>query len=67
MGREDECLFKRGADRILLRCISTEESIQVMTEVHEGICGAHQLGIKMKWLIHRYGYYWPMILKECIE
>jgi hypothetical protein len=52
MGREDECLFKRGADRILLKCISIEESIQVMTEVHEGICGAHQLGIKMKWLIH---------------
>ena len=24
-------------------------------------------GIKMKWLIHRYGYYWPKILKDCIE
>ena len=67
MGRKDECLFKRGADGILLKCISTEESIQVMDEVHEGICGAHQSGIKMKWLIHRYGYYWPKILKECIE
>jgi hypothetical protein len=67
MGEEDECLFKRGADGILLKCISTEESIQVMAEVYEGICGAHQSGIKMKWLIHRYGYYWPKILKECIE
>jgi hypothetical protein len=38
---EDECLFKRGADRVLLKCISTEETIQVMAEVHEGICGAH--------------------------
>ncbi len=38
-----------------------------MDEVHEGICGAHQSGIKMKWLIHRYGYYWPKILKDCIE
>ena len=57
MGEEDECLFKCGADGILLKFISTEESIQVMAEVHEGICGAHQSGIKMKWLIHRYGYY----------
>jgi hypothetical protein len=57
MGKEDEFLFKRGADGILLKCISIEESIQVMAEVHEGICGAHQSGIKMKWLIHRYGYY----------
>lgn len=64
---EDKCLFKHGADGILLKCISTEEAIQVMDEVHEGICGAHQSGIKMKWLIHRYGYYWPKILKECIK
>ena len=49
---EDECLFKRGADGILLKCLSTKETIQVMVEVHEGICGAHQSGIKMKWLIH---------------
>jgi hypothetical protein len=45
---EDECLFKRGADGILLKCISTKETIQVMVEVREGICGAHQSGIKMK-------------------
>jgi hypothetical protein len=38
---EDECLFKQGADGILLKCISTEEAIQVMAEIHEGICGAH--------------------------
>ena len=38
---EDECLFKRGVDGLLLKCISTEEEIQVMAEVHEGICGAY--------------------------
>ena len=48
MGKEDECLFKRGVDRILLKCISTEKAIQVMAEVHKRICGAHQSGIKMK-------------------
>ena len=67
MGEEDECLFKRGDDGILLKCISTEESIKVMAEVHERIRGAHQSRIKMKWLVHRYRYYWPKILKECIE
>ena len=64
---EDECLFKRGADGILLKCISTKEAKQVMAEVYEGIWGAHQSEVKMKWLIHRYGYYWPKVLKECIE
>ena len=38
-----------------------------MGEVHEGICGAHQLAYKMKWIIHRTGYFWPMILEDCFE
>ncbi|BFG30771.1 hypothetical protein CerSpe_170450 [Prunus speciosa] len=38
-----------------------------MMEVHEGICGAHQAGIKMRWLLRRQGYYWPTILKDCID
>ena len=67
MIEEDECLFKCGDDGILLKCISTEEAIQGMAKVHEKICGAHQSGIKMKWLIYRYGYYWPKVLKEYIE
>ena len=32
-----------------------------MHKLHKGICGAHELSPKMKWLIHRYGYYWPTI------
>ena len=51
----------------MLKCISDDESKQILVEVHEGICGSHQLGIKMKWLIHRYGYYWPSVLKDCIK
>ncbi|CAL9004531.1 unnamed protein product [Prunus brigantina] len=27
----------------------------------------HQSGIKMRWLVRRHGYYWPSILKDCIE
>lgn len=41
--------------------------MQVMVEVHKGICGAHQVGTKMKWLLRRYNYYWPSILKDCIS
>ena len=52
---------------LLLKCVSKYESLQVLVEVHEGICGAHQSGVKMRWLIHRYGYFWPSILKDCIE
>nr|KYP43117.1 Gypsy retrotransposon integrase-like protein 1 [Cajanus cajan] len=38
-----------------------------MAEVHEGICGAHQEGEKMKWTLSRKGYYCPSMIKDCIE
>jgi len=30
-----------------------------MSEIHEGVCGAHQSAFKMKWMLRRNGYYWP--------
>ena len=54
----DEELFKKSiGDDTLLRCLGKIEAMRVMTEVHGGICGAHQAGIKMKWLLRRHGYY----------
>ncbi|XP_059627051.1 uncharacterized protein LOC132269832 [Cornus florida] len=64
----DGDLYRKGLeDGLLLQCISKEESLQVMAEVHEGSCGAHQAGIKMRWLIRRYGYYWLRMSKGCID
>ncbi|CAL8993116.1 unnamed protein product [Prunus brigantina] len=43
-------LYRKGSDGLLLLCPSTKEIEVIMTESHEGICGAHQSGIKMRWL-----------------
>ena len=59
-------LFKRSQEGLLLKCVNDIEVRKIMHEVHEGICGAHKLGPKMIWLIHRYRYYWPTILADCI-
>lgn len=41
-------LFRKSPnDDLLLRCLGEDEAKLVMAEVHEGICGAHQAGIKM--------------------
>jgi hypothetical protein len=66
MGEPKDVLYKRGAEG-LLKCVSKYESLQVLAEVHESICGAHQSGVKMRWLIHRYEYFWPSVLKDYIE
>ncbi|CAL8992966.1 unnamed protein product [Prunus brigantina] len=60
-------LYRKGSDGLLLLCPSTEEIKVIVAESHEGVCGAHQSGIKMRWLVRRHGYYWPSILKDCVE
>ncbi|CAL9012730.1 unnamed protein product [Prunus brigantina] len=60
-------LVRKGKDEVLLRCLGKKESMKIMGETHEGICGAHQGGRKMCWLIRRYGYFWPTMMKDCID
>ncbi|XP_062013819.1 uncharacterized protein LOC133730203 [Rosa rugosa] len=62
-----EAVYRKSSDDLLLLCIGGQETLEVMRDVHEGICGAHQAGIKMRWLIRRHRFYWPTILKDCIE
>ncbi|GKV33998.1 hypothetical protein SLEP1_g42429 [Rubroshorea leprosula] len=57
---------ERGNDELLLRCLGPNESFQMLSDVHDGICGAHQARIKMRWLIRRHGFFWPSVLKDCI-
>ncbi|XP_058202628.1 uncharacterized protein LOC131317065 [Rhododendron vialii] len=63
----DDLYKKSLEDDLLLKCLDRVETLRVMGEVHEGVCGAHQSGVKMRWLIRRYGYYWPRIHEDCIR
>ncbi|KAM0971015.1 hypothetical protein ACFX2A_019307 [Malus domestica] len=60
-------LYRKGEDGLLLLCLGPQEATQAITEVHEGICEAHQSGCKMRWLLCQHGYFWPSVLKDCIE
>ncbi|XP_058784569.1 uncharacterized protein LOC131659384 [Vicia villosa] len=64
MGNE---LFKKTLEGILLKCLGENEGYLALYNVHSGKCGAHQAGHKMKWLLFRYGMYWPTMLNDCIE
>jgi hypothetical protein len=39
----------------------------VMGKVHEGICGTHQSAHKIKWMLHRAGFYWPTMISDCFR
>jgi len=50
-------LYRRSYDSILLRCLSNSEAQEVLKEAHDGICGAHQPGPKLKDRLHILDYY----------
>ena len=62
----EEELYRKGFDGPLLKCLSFSDNMEVMKQVHEGVCGAYQSKVKMRWLIRRHGYFWPTILKDYI-
>ncbi|XP_012856977.1 PREDICTED: uncharacterized protein LOC105976240 [Erythranthe guttata] len=62
-----DTLYRRSFDGAFLRCLGDDEAIQAIEEVHSGICGAHQLGPKLQFRIKRMGYYWPSMVKDCME
>ncbi|KAM1926330.1 hypothetical protein ACFX13_033509 [Malus domestica] len=58
-------LLRKTPDGLLWKCLGQEESMRVMAEVHEGIYEAHQAGMKIRWLLRRYMYFWPDVEKDC--
>jgi hypothetical protein len=43
----DDDLYRRTIDGVLLKCLGEEQAKVAVREVHDGICGAHQLANKM--------------------
>jgi hypothetical protein len=60
-------LYRRTAEDLLLKCLKSDQVRVAMGEVHEGICGMHQLALKMKWLLRRDGFYWPTMMVDCLH
>ena len=63
----DDELYYRTLDGVLLKCLGDDESKSLMSEIHEGVCRAHQSAFKMKWMIRRNRYYWLTILEDCFK
>uniref|UniRef100_A0A2N9GLW9 Uncharacterized protein n=1 Tax=Fagus sylvatica TaxID=28930 RepID=A0A2N9GLW9_FAGSY len=62
-----DTLYRRSFDGLFLRCLGKGETDQAMEEAHSGVCGAHQSGPKLYHRIKRMGYYWPTIVKDCMD
>jgi len=39
----------------------------VLKEAHDGICGAHHSGPKLKDRLHKLSYYWSMMIADAVQ
>jgi hypothetical protein len=52
-------LYKHGVCSPLLNCLSRTEGIELMKEIHAGLCGSHIGSRPLLRKVFRQGFYWP--------
>jgi hypothetical protein len=60
-------LYRRGANGILMRCITREEGRELLAEIHGGECGSHSSSRTLVDKSFRHGFYWPTALQDAVE
>ncbi len=63
----DGQLYKKMPEEVLLKCLGAAKVLEVMAETHEGLCGSHLAGRRLRWAIKHLGYYWPTMHEDCIN
>jgi transposase InsO family protein len=63
----DGVLFRQGANRMMMKCISREEDIWLLEDVHRGVCGLHSSWRSIIGKAFKYGFYWPTVKDDAME
>jgi hypothetical protein len=63
----DDTLYRRGFDYILCHFLTHEEVEIVLNEYHTRACGDHLYGLEIAQTILHVGYFWPSLIKDCVE
>ena len=64
---DDPYLFKVGVDSILRRCVTTEESKDILWHCHNSPYGGHYSGLRTATKVLQSGFYWPSLFKDAHE
>jgi hypothetical protein len=60
-------LYRRGANGILMWCITQEEGHNLLAEIHGGEYGSHSSSRTLVGKAFRHGFYWPTALQDAAE
>jgi ribonuclease HI len=60
-------LYKHGVCSPLLKCLSRTEGVELMKEIHAGLCGSHIGSRPLLGKVFRQGFYWPKAASVAAE
>jgi hypothetical protein len=60
-------IYRRGANGIVMWCITREEDCELLAEVHSSECGNHASSRTLVVKAFRHGFYWPTTLQDAVE
>jgi hypothetical protein len=63
----DGVLYKQGVNGMMMKCISKDEGIQLLREIHSGVCEAHSSLRSIVGKVFRHGFYWPTTKDDAME
>jgi hypothetical protein len=63
----DGVLYRQGANDMMMRCISREEGIQLLWDIHSGVCGSHLSWRSIIGKAFRHSFYWPTPKDDVME
>jgi hypothetical protein len=61
---KDNNLFKLGVCALLPKCMTQEQGIEFIKEIHSGLCGSHIAARALAGKAFRKGFYWPMAIRD---
>jgi hypothetical protein len=60
-------LYKHGVCSPLLKCLSRAEGIELMKEIHAGLCGSHIGSRPLLGKVFKQGFYWPKAVSDATD
>jgi hypothetical protein len=60
-------LYKHGVCSPLLKCLSRTEGIELMKEIHVGLCRSHIGSRPLLGKFFRQGFYWPKVASDAAD
>jgi hypothetical protein len=63
----DGVLFHQGANEMMMKCISREEGMELLEDVHRCVCGSHSSWCSIVCKAYMLGFYWPTVKDDAME